>query len=1408
MLLLALAVFAFGGTAYASETPEGESQGNASGLSQATVEDPGTEVPGTSGSMAAEESDDFANEANEAGEQVELGELTGKEDEARPNGSEATDLQEDQNDQEGVNGQSQNEEPAEVGSENEPDEADGVDGEAPALEEDPSQTTGSVAEEPKENENPGATAQTQTSDASATSSETGKSGDKDATRTTATGTASATESSSSSVPKTTSTAANTETNAKATSAKTASTTVTTNTAAASGKGSANSMPAQTFTGTANGVTASVVAPEGAFPKGTKMFVTAVAASKVASAVKGALGQGEVINDMTAIDITFKNAKGVKIEPLKPVSVTLRSALVQTANKPTIMHISDEGSATVIAGKKASANTMAFESDSFSAYVVADASASYFVIVIDPGHGGYDSGASDYVEEKGVNLSIAKYLKAELEKLAGVKVYMTRTDDTYVALQDRVQKAVNWKANLVVSIHNNSGGGSGCEVLVPNSSSWCYQDCYVKGTELGNNITAELVKLGLGKHGSGLVYRDCTTGDTYPDGSLADYYTLVSGPRENKILGVIIEHAFVDSYSDSRYLIGDSNLQKLAKADAAGIAKTFKLSSVPTNVNSQAAVNTKVVYSAAKTGTQYNYVWRYGTTWDLWGSTVKSTGKYTTAKQGSFTPTKTGTYYVWVDIIDAAGKKVTSRETPVNVWNLNSISVKTSAIKGTSLAITPKVSGSASGLKYNYFWSYGGKSYSSAYTTKTSYSIKPTATGTYNVWVTTKDAYGNVRSSGKRAISVWTLDVQIDKTAVAKGDAITIKPIITGSAPGVTYNYVWRLGTTWDKWGSTVKSTGKQTTAKTGQVRASSVGTYYLWVDAVDSNGNKATSQKKTCISTGDWKIMGTNASGPYYLLAPVTYSANVRGSKVDLSYNYVWRYGSTWDSWDSTVKSTGSMTTATTGSFTPTKAGTYYVWVDVKDNDGNKGTTPAVAVPVSNYKVKVNATAKTGNVVNYQLTAAPASGLTYNYVWRYGDTWDDWGSTVKSTGATTTAKYGSFTAKKPGTYYVWVDVKNSRNQVISSTAPVKVSLSWSVSGVSAPKSVSALDSIKYSANVSGDTSGLTYNYVWRYGDTWDEWGSNVRWTGKLTSARPGATQARKLGTYYVWVDVKDKYGNSVTTKAAAVTSANYAVRVSSNGKVGNTVSFRVVPEARSGLTYNYAWRYGDTWDEWGSTVKSTGKTTTAKNGTFVPTKAGKYYVWADVKDRWGHTVTTKASTVTLTKTGSAANSSGYAIMGSSTATAAQMVSYYKNTGATYPSSVYSSKGAASINDFANIVVSEAKAEGVRAEVVFAQSMLETGNLRYGGDVSASQCNFAGIGATGGGVKGATFANVRQGIRAQVQHLKAYASTSSLNNACVDPRFQYVTRGSATTVEALSGKWATSTTYGSSIVTIINKIKSY
>ena len=127
------------------------------------------------------------------------------------------------------------------------------------------------------------------------------------------------------------------------------------------------------------------------------------------------------------------------------------------------------------------------------------------------------------------------------------------------------------------------------------------------------------------------------------------------------------------------------------------------------------------------------------------------------------------------------------------------------------------------------------------------------------------------------------------------------------------------------------------------------------------------------------------------------------------------------------------------------------------------------------------------------------------------------------------------------------------------------------------------------------------------------------------------------------------------------------------------------------------------------------------------------------------------------------------------------------------------------------MLEEANAEGVRAEVVFAQAMHETGWLQFGGDVSADQCNFAGIGATGG-VPGNSFNtygsnSVRMGLRAQVQHLKAYASTASLNNACVDPRFNYVQRGCATTVEALGGKWATGSGYGQALMNQINALLS-
>ena len=177
------------------------------------------------------------------------------------------------------------------------------------------------------------------------------------------------------------------------------------------------------------------------------------------------------------------------------------------------------------------------------------------------------------------------------------------------------------------------------------------------------------------------------------------------------------------------------------------------------------------------------------------------------------------------------------------------------------------------------------------------------------------------------------------------------------------------------------------------------------------------------------------------------------------------------------------------------------------------------------------------------------------------------------------------------------------------------------------------------------------------------------------------------------------------------------------------------------------------------------------------------------------------------------------IMGSTQTSVDQMVRYYNANASGYDTfkSKYEGKydgslakgGASTINQFAQIVYEEAIAEGVKPEVVFTQCMKETAFLKYGGEVNPNQYNFAGIGATGS-VHGATFENVRMGIRAQVQHLKAYGSLDKLINQCVDPRFNLVSRGSAKYVEWLGKKenptgagWATSKNYGHDIVNMIN-----
>lgn len=183
----------------------------------------------------------------------------------------------------------------------------------------------------------------------------------------------------------------------------------------------------------------------------------------------------------------------------------------------------------------------------------------------------------------------------------------------------------------------------------------------------------------------------------------------------------------------------------------------------------------------------------------------------------------------------------------------------------------------------------------------------------------------------------------------------------------------------------------------------------------------------------------------------------------------------------------------------------------------------------------------------------------------------------------------------------------------------------------------------------------------------------------------------------------------------------------------------------------------------------------------------------------------------------------YTLEGESTVSVEQMAKWYiAKSPIDFPVDSYRSGGVNSLEELCQIYYEEAQSENIRVEVAFAQAMHETGWLQFKGQVKIGQFNFAGLGATDGGASGADFSKygtegVRMGIRAQIQHLKAYASADitekTLANPCVDERFKYVTKGCAEYVEWLGQKenpkglgWATSVGYGNKIRAQIESLK--
>ena len=228
-----------------------------------------------------------------------------------------------------------------------------------------------------------------------------------------------------------------------------------------------------------------------------------------------------------------------------------------------------GSAIAVASEVGSA----LSSVSTSARTLSGYSGGEFVVAVDPGHGGSDPGAvANGLVEKELTWKIAGYCKEMLNGYAGVSGVLTRDEDECPDLDERVDRAVSAGARVFVSIHINSGGGTGAEVYYPNGSSYKKAETHDEGKALASLIQEKLAALGLADRG--IKIRDSENGGTYEDGSVSDYYGVIRHAREAGIPGIIVEHAFIDNPNDSEKLKSEDFLRQLGYADAQGVLESY------------------------------------------------------------------------------------------------------------------------------------------------------------------------------------------------------------------------------------------------------------------------------------------------------------------------------------------------------------------------------------------------------------------------------------------------------------------------------------------------------------------------------------------------------------------------------------------------------------------------------------------------------------------------------------------------------------------------------------------------------------------------------------------------------------------------------------------------------------------
>lgn len=1061
-----------------------------------------------------------------------------------------------------------------------------------------------------------------------------------------------------------------------------------------------------------------------------------------------------------------------------------------------------------------ANGMASEASIMSIDEFSRAATGGMTICLDPGHGGSDSGANAFGQkESALTLKIANYCKEELAKY-DVNVVMTRTTDTRPSentaqdLIDRVMMAKKAGASYIISIHLNSAASTsahGAEVYFPNTSG--NASLSSNGQAMAKAIQSQLVALGL--YDRGIKIRNYMDGSTSsnPNSSDRDYYGIIRYAKEQNISGLIIEHCFLNNPDEyNKYLSSDAKLQQLGVADAKGIVSALGLSLKNAYLDQIASenknlipdgkyvissmLNSKYVLDVKNASTNNNANVELST---FNNETDNQAFIVSHDAQGyiTFTNAKSG------KVLDVSGGKAGNSKN-VQQYESNGTRAQKWVVKKSNHGYMI-----ISALDSNYVLDVSGGKANNG-TNVQLYSGNGSDAQNWNIekFVSKYEQLDVLASSNKNIIadgvyvisssmnSKYVLDVKGGSTSNCGNVQLYLNNESTAQAFKVSHDAQGYVTFTNVNSGKVLDVSGG--IARNGRN-----------VQQYTSNGTR--SQKWVIKKSGNGYTIVSALDSNFVL--------DLSSGRVNNSQN-IQLYTSN----DSNAQK-----------WNLTKYMTKQEKLDQLALENKNAIRDGV------YKI---GNAQNSNYVLDIASGSKNNGANVQLYLSNGTTAQSFKVTHDTNGYVTFTNVNSGRALDVSGGKV-ANYSNIQQYNSNGTKSQKWIVKKSGSGYTI---ISALDS-NYVLDLSGGkvVNSRNIQLYQSNGSTAQQWTfeKNITERERLDEMAIQNKSMMDDGVYYIKNrDVKfalDVSGGSAYSGANVqlyslnkTDAQKWLVSHDSKGYVSfknvNSGMYLTATGSSNGANVNQQSPSNGYNQKWIIAFDSNQniKLVSGLNSTLViDVSGGKISNGSNIQlytsnnsaaQKWVFEYISKDVQVSLTK-----------IMGTSQTNVAQMVRYYKANASGYDTfkARYEGKydgslakgGASTIERFAQIFYEEANAEGVKAEVAFTQSMKETGFLKYGGDVLPNQYNFAGIGATGG-VHGAKFKDVRTGIRAQIQHLKAYASTSPLKNACVDPRFNFVTRNTAPYVEWLGKQenpnghgWASAKNYGYDIVGMVKVLLS-